>query len=543
MVLALDSDIKNWFSIPFTPTNVLAEDLSEYPNPFQNHPQSSVVAGIVVTGHSGIGEPYVSRRPRAMNLPTLFLEERRVYVWQNGQLYSGLLDYCSTRDFRVILDKTAWCLVDSTSQVKDVPCSLYQAGRFIIQAADSPIRERVRWEDKASMMVNYLFMRDWSAAELIAARQLQYRSFRLATPENLVEFCEKFGGSARQAYREAHNVEKEPEGMAMLERAARNFGVEFLTQSCFIPFRLSEWEDNYRFVSVFPRSDEDRTRYTIRPPTEKVMDVIVQAISNKLRASRVDIFNQLSSSRVSWDWTLAGPFYRQYFHEFLCRDVKLKCFRFLMNPPSEEPHTGQKTQFWSADDSKAYLFSMKKSPILRFNPDDLPKLEVGRYYIPRSRAFSIFDAIWIGTQTHAVIFQAVTEHPHGLSFRGLDWLAAQGLETIEYAYVTPSSAIQKVNVPFPVAIPGSFRYDDLANYPKTAIIGDDLPVQSGEKKSSINDSFQLWQDLPVKTVGIYHLILDFADYVDTDILTSDSEKQKAPPKKKQKRKAATSSQV
>ncbi|KIK62499.1 hypothetical protein GYMLUDRAFT_84424 [Collybiopsis luxurians FD-317 M1] len=508
----LISSTESILPISFTPTDNLCKDETEYPNPFKGHLRTCIQAGLAVTGHPGIGKSYflyyIWTTRIALNLPTLFVHRRdEVLLWQDGQMYTAPFAQCSDRRLRNILDQTVWCLVDSSQDLWDVPSSVYLAGRFIIQAA-APRKERVSWTTKVPKMVFYYVMREWSAEELIAGLQLQEETFSEVKAEHLVKFHNILGGSARDAYRYAPSLDGR---ILHLENTAKRLGLDVFTHvnsvDLFNP--LSSAAEpmvgesiRHQFMSVFPWNNEDRSQYEIRPPTEMVLDIIVEAIRSKFKVNRVNLFNYLAAGDGIEDATLASYFYDLNYHDFLCRDVVLNCFMF--HPSKRARIPGRAKRYWVSKSTPAecYPFSMKKCYVYVFEAKNPPEFKLGHYYRPSSRIFLTFDSMLVVTATHVIIFQSSMSCLHGVSLKGLEWLAAQGFTTIECVYVSPS-ATKSVTIPFLAAVPDSLQYADLAQYPETVLprLNTDKVFVPGPLPSK--------KDLPVKVIGIYHLHLDF----------------------------------
>jgi hypothetical protein len=324
----------------------------------------------------------------------------------------------------------------------------------------------------------------------------------------LVRFRNELGGSARDAYRYSRSLDNY---IRTLENAAKRLGLDVFTHvySVDLDNPLASTTEpmvkesiRHQFMSVFPWNDEDRSQYEIRAPTERVLEIIVEAIHTKFNLNRVDLFNKLAAGDGIEDATLASYFYDLNYHDFLCQDVVFNCF--LFHPPQRARTSGQAKRYWTSKSNPAecYPFPMKKCYAFVFDANSPPELIPGCYYRPSGRTFPTFDSMLVVTATHVIIFQASVSGLHGVSLKGLEWLAAQGFVTVEYVYVSPSST-KSVTIPFLTAVPDSLEYSDLAQYPETV-----LPrPNAGEV--SIPDPSPSKKDLPVKIIGIYHLHLDF----------------------------------
>lgn len=325
--------------------------------------------------------------------------------------------------------------------------------------------------------------------------------------DQLVEFWHKFGGSARDAYKNAFQL---ADYQSSLEHLAKGLTIKSLDRAC-TPNPSAAQAYPHRLLSVFPLSDDDRTQSNIRPPTPHIMEIIVQALSRSPEKTQVDFFDSLVTSYNIAQRTLAAYFYDRYFHEYITRGEVLKCF--AMKPPQTARVPDQQTRIWisGTGTTKAKSFSLPYSIMpCRFDPNLISELVVGCYYIPDDRSFLTLDSFLVHSSTHAVAFQATITSKHGITDQGLNWLRVHRIETIEYFHVSPSST-KTASIMFPASIPDSLDYPDLDEYPET-LIGNSVAKTSAEELTidAIEDTVD--DSCAVKIIGIYHLHLDFTLY-------------------------------
>ncbi|KIK68193.1 hypothetical protein GYMLUDRAFT_91762 [Collybiopsis luxurians FD-317 M1] len=72
--------------------------------------------------------------------------------------------------------------------------------------------------------------------------------------------------------------------------------------------------------------------------------------------------------------------------------------------------------------------------------------------------------MWVVTKDHVVIIQATISIWHSVSMTGLKWLAALGVKTVEYIFLSPLLT-KSVSIPLPVEVPSDLKYPDVVQYP------------------------------------------------------------------------------
>ncbi|KAJ3998586.1 hypothetical protein F5050DRAFT_1202295 [Lentinula boryana] len=348
-------------------------------------------------------------------------------------------------------------------------------------------------------------MRPWSAEELIMANQLQpIRS----KSKFLIEFHEKYGGCARDAYR----LEADSDSMNSFDHKIRlkakklprnifesEYDIEAETNK-FLGIDGVSDEASHNILSIFPNDDDDRTKFDVKCPTTYILDIVFAALSNSSTMAILDLFNGFVGSRHSGENAFAGYYYGNHFHESL---VRRSCSCYLMGPPHRQRTSNQAKRHWSTIDTQVYTFS-----ILRRGEDRVPTLYYTRrlavlkehtYYIPTSKVFPTFDSFYVKTSTHVVVFQSSVAKEHEVSEQGFRWLAQRGIRTVEYAYVSPS-CVPKARLPFPAAVPDSLQYSNLNRYPPTVITA---PHTATDPTAAAS-----FGTLELGLVKIYHLLLD-----------------------------------
>ncbi|KAE9394641.1 hypothetical protein BT96DRAFT_998339 [Gymnopus androsaceus JB14] len=301
------------YPIVVTPSKALERASDVYPNPFETMGENKNISlragGIAIVGLPGIGKSiflyYIWNLRRHLNLPTLYMPTgETAWVWKENQYFQIQLSSCTKEDRQRFLPENTWCLVDSSQNVVDVPQNVYNTRRFILQASE-PRKDGLLWIEKAPIRVTYFAMREWTAAEFIAGLQVQPRSLQVASMDQLVEFWHKFGGSARDAYKNAFQL---ADYQSSLEHLAKGLTIKSLDRAC-TPNPSAAQAYPHRLLSVFPLSDDDRTQSNVRPPTPHIMEIIVQALSPSPEKTQVDFFDSLVTSYNIAQRTLAAYFY------------------------------------------------------------------------------------------------------------------------------------------------------------------------------------------------------------------------------------------
>ncbi|KAF9070457.1 hypothetical protein BDP27DRAFT_1323706 [Rhodocollybia butyracea] len=278
--------------------------LDVFPNPFalSDNKNAAMGFGLVATGLPGIEKTWflflIWHLRRAENPPTLFMvHPNEVLLWKDNVQYKLMISQMDPDDVLAMIPSDAWCLVDSNRSLADVPEFLMDTGCFVIQAS-SPREFRMEWKKKHTDAY-YLVMKPWTAEELISGLQLQRISRLNITAELLVNFRDRFGGSARDAYRYASDMslcEAAISGAA--QRINKDVVERAFTSS---PSSLKLPTDGHMLLSVFPLSDRDCREYFITSPSEHLYERVLSIINKNREVASLRLYS------ICLDWPTPGP--------------------------------------------------------------------------------------------------------------------------------------------------------------------------------------------------------------------------------------------
>ncbi|KIK61442.1 hypothetical protein GYMLUDRAFT_84993 [Collybiopsis luxurians FD-317 M1] len=491
--------------IPFFQSDSSLEDESEYPNPFVNNTTVSRQGRLIIIGQPGIGKTnflvYIWTLRMHLNLPTVLCLGTYMNVWKEGERYMVPTWQAELLLAIAFLPDNTWILFDSNETIPEVPTTIYKSTFFVMQAT-SPRQGRLKWVRKTPAHVSYYFMQPWTAEELVCGLQLQGLGFREATPTQLVEFFQHFGGSARDAYSKAFDLRNHLEG---IKETAADLDLNAITRSLkdkpttdqhvpkfpYVPEHLK-----HEFVSVFPINDDNRNEFEFRPPSDFMLTTIMDGVAAKEAMSRADLFTKLLQIGDIPSQTLAGHFYDREYHSYFVSNCKFSCYR--MFPLSDSGNL--KTQTWRSFTegehplTQAVSFEMRNCMMFHFNTNEPLKPTPTVYYVPNARNFLTIDSFLCITPTHVLAIQATVGDFHKFSTAALDWFAKLGVITMEYALLTPPT-VKSASVPFPACIPSTLN-SHVKNRPDTII-----PRISSEPLPQDPET----DTLPVKIIGIYHI--------------------------------------
>ncbi|KAJ6515350.1 hypothetical protein C8R45DRAFT_206618 [Mycena sanguinolenta] len=159
---------------------------------------------ILITGVPGIGKSVFTRFVLCLRcmagLPTVYMNEaRRLEVFHEGQRIAHEQVW-NIEEVLWALPENTWIIVDTNPNFAQVPRDVTNTRFFILQVMP-PCPEYAYWIKKSILLPRIIVMKPWSAEELITARWSQVNEASLAATDNqLREFVQLYGGSARDAY-------------------------------------------------------------------------------------------------------------------------------------------------------------------------------------------------------------------------------------------------------------------------------------------------------------------------------------------------------
>ncbi|KAF8643030.1 hypothetical protein AX16_009274 [Volvariella volvacea WC 439] len=143
---------------------------TQFPNPFEQEHGDRALDVVSILGHSGIGKTIflfytLLLRLHAKKPTLLVMDPHTVTLFLSGGAFNLPLTAISVAS--PIVPRDTWCLVDSISDIEDVPGVIVRQDLFTIQAA-SPRPNCVRWLGKTVETDRYV-MCSFSLAELVIA--------------------------------------------------------------------------------------------------------------------------------------------------------------------------------------------------------------------------------------------------------------------------------------------------------------------------------------------------------------------------------------
>ncbi|KAJ3772030.1 hypothetical protein FB446DRAFT_845873 [Lentinula raphanica] len=469
-----------WYSPKFGDIPVVPDpcfhDRQRYPNPFINKPSIATRGALCLTGVPGIGKTlfsiFIWRLRCQLNLPTLFLfKSDYAYLWFDNAVYSVRIEEIDII-LKTLLPCSTWCLIDSNEEHVRLPINTAMSGNFVIQAA-SPSHEQMAWERK-STCVEFLIMKPFDCSELIAGLHLQIPLVRNGVTEEMIrEFYSKYGGSARDLYRNVKqsNLFEEKIFTALQSMSSHSIRIAYLSRPS--DFRVPS--DAGHVLTVYPLSDQDRRQYIVTSPTPFTQKRVMQRSG----------YNQVSACREYYDMFFResirapphGNLLDAHYHYIICRGGfwKLQKMYHPDGPHSQEFKTWKsslnapQTHIIVADRLlRLSILSDAPKTAQRVEPYPLPvltihefdrdalvptPLELRVYYLPRDPGFPMVDSLYTDRPGHAIVFATMPkEHGLGGSVKVRDWLEEHQVSSISYVRLTPPTVTEaEVHVPLDMA--------------------------------------------------------------------------------------------
>ncbi|KAJ6525443.1 hypothetical protein DFH09DRAFT_1188431, partial [Mycena vulgaris] len=456
------------WAIPYIASEAISKQMN-FVNPFIPNGQPFRViglGGLIVTGLPGIGKTtflhVIFNLRAAANLTTFYMDRpAHGMLWKDNHLYQiDLLPHAANlADY--IADPTAWCLVDSNSELEDVPEEIWSMELFTIQASSSRTR-RTQWKSKF-IGVHYFLMREWGPIELVEG--LSFQSRNGSPPQDILAFHERYGGSAHDAYNYCWRIH---EFDGMVDTAKRHLTqVDIRKAIAADPssIDLPEHVKHY-FLSAFPLSDLDRSLFQIRPPTEHLMNIVLEKLDADVKLARRRFYQICLGLKTPGCQALAAGLLDVHFHEWILMGGRWPLTKMqqegVTNPEQKSASwlvTSEPPRFLEADGHirildvnpwtsvfhpvSSRLIDAKEMELMA---DTKKTLEIGIYYRPAASDFLTFNAFYVVEPGVAIAFQAsISEHGHNTNEAGVKLLRGLGINKIIYVLVTPSST-QKARV-------------------------------------------------------------------------------------------------
>jgi len=376
-----------------------------------------------------------------------------VYVPNSFKLYSCLEE-----------EPSAWALFDSTRSFKEPPDDFLTSKNFIVQTP-SPRTDRMEWQSKFPPV--FLFCLElWTPAELICAyvatfiinvnnadllNSAPFQRRRLSE-QALIEFCEKYGYSARDAYAHASAADAFEVGLRAYcgdlsyEKAAKIISD---VQQLHFP------DDVKHNILCITPTDVGRG-FTF----DFASGYVYQCVLESLRKSEAGVaakFYRLfleNGKTKSVAWHMLEPAARDLLGDGGSFDI------LRLEESNTRTCIHWKTPQILSDEVQTRLHisssgisvgEVRESPLGRppiFEYRKGRRLDHFGFYCPTSKNQATFDyLVYDPVEKHAWVFQVTTSPTHTVKEKGIKELLELGVKEVSYVAITPDSPAT-IDLPF-----------------------------------------------------------------------------------------------
>ncbi|KAJ7212277.1 hypothetical protein GGX14DRAFT_448502, partial [Mycena pura] len=428
--------------------------------------------GVVITGSPGIGKTtclkYMFLLRAAANLPTIYMSsERTATVCKNGYL-GEMEDAEFKREFRKNMPCSTWALVESNANFTTIPPAIIDLGFFVVQAA-SPRLGRMKAALKlAGHRAQIFVMEPFTAWELVIAQTL--RNGRGPSERQLVEFHERFGGSARRAAEEALHQDEFDNKINSIKatRKREDFrSLIFYSTSVMLAEGSIPNDIAHLFMSVLPLTNADRQEFRVGPPSRDIYFKLEEWLEITHEVARRAFFERCLQANTPGSKSFAGEMLGQHFHDVItpggmwnlrrlgAEGDKTKALTRIytvengMSKPEVVLKVHQTMEIVPSDTPVPPRTSVSKQTWGRLRENEPSILNrVGVYYRPTRRNFPGADSFYILEPGHALLFQgSVKASPCGITEEAVDWFEARGITKFTYIYVSTPKCNPQVQLP------------------------------------------------------------------------------------------------
>lgn len=285
---------------------------------------------------------------------------------------------------------------------------------------------------------------------------------------NIQAFHETFGGSARDAYEHANELEAFE---SLVDATANRFSATDIEHIITTPNLELEIPGNigHALLSAFPLGDGDRRQYQIKPPTDAMCLKVLNRLSASLDTARRHLYQICSGTSTPGCKVWAGQLFDQHYHDFLLLGGMWD-LHTLQKPAGV---TGNIT--WKPDQQPSGLSllvhkgmmivngtqgappQLQPVPHVQFEQNNEPTtLTKGVYYRPTQRSSTTFDSFYVLNARHIIAFRAPRATTLDIKKEDVEWLATRKIKKITYVYVTPYKYDGPAHVEVPVELENSF---------------------------------------------------------------------------------------
>jgi hypothetical protein len=288
---------------------------------------------------------------------------------------------------------------------------------------------------------------------------------------NVKAFYERFGGSARNLYR---NIFEQNAFEAKIDHAAREFDtqvIEKILQSVNLTtINVPDAVD--MLLSAFPLVDDgDRCLYQIRPYSDAMMVKVLKRLDESEQEARLCMYRICVAVETPGCRRWASHLFNKHFQDFLLKGGIWPLYSFKK---STTVRSNTATNGWKAEEQSEGMFlrchagmklttdktmpqNIATTQSIELNTSNPPSigepLIQGVYYRPSHSNHPTFDGLY--ADAPAFGFQASIRDKHDIK-EGLDWLRDRGITKITYIYVMPAGPWQGPLLHVPVELEDYF---------------------------------------------------------------------------------------
>ncbi|KAJ7222362.1 hypothetical protein GGX14DRAFT_663408 [Mycena pura] len=418
------------------------------PNPFE-HPLHGHIykrgSALIITGFPGIGKTLflsvIFYLRVAAKLPTAYMNNA-----ENILVYDGHRLFVLNKPYLVILavPKSAWILPDSNADFVAPPQGVAMSDRFFVQAA-SPRVGRTAWAEKITGS-QFCLMQPWSLGELFTAYYVI--PSEPCSAEDMQAFFNKFGGSARHVFDESDNLRSFDENV---DKSARPLNNKVIYEVMTYTSPTAEVDDRvgHMLLSAFPLTDEDRTKFQMKSPTDYLEEKLLKQLNRTLIIALRKLYIVNVGVATPGCKATAADLLDKHHHGFIGLGGKWRLRKFTkVEGTSWQAFKDNSDWFLRADGkmtvsrevlvprtrSQTRATKFKRLTMVNFPSANVKQLQLNYYYCPTD---TTFDSCYMDRKGHGITFQVTeSDNSHSLKTGGRAWLEERGITKFTYILVS-----------------------------------------------------------------------------------------------------------
>ncbi|KAK0463205.1 uncharacterized protein EV420DRAFT_1160619 [Desarmillaria tabescens] len=435
--------------------------LEQYVNPFHGKEDlESRLAGFMILGHPGIGKTiflyYILLLRLQAKQPTILVTRpNSVTLFLEQGVFSVAIEHFTI--ISKLIPASAWCLVDSSDELKaPPPFSIIQSSFFIVQVTSARY-SRIAWR-KRTMDVHQYYMKPFTLSELIVGRNRKLRPSDSITESMLQAYYKDYTPSARTAYQYANHP---GHYYTMVKEIVRQMSFDCLKKLVdgFSDVDILDENTSHNIVTITVAVGGERSEPRVEIPSRHLGTLLVKHLmvsAVRSAASLYYMFTQIPFLRSAGGYVL----------DIAMHEVLLHRSHWRVKVLTAKPPTGQRRNWhWTLDAgaSSGTLCFPRSGGVdfmdrdateeeqaeisgltLRYLPKrgdaarELVDASPSYYFRPLDPNEATFDAvIFLKEKKRAVVFQATVSKKHTASARGFEYLKGVGVEELWYITVVP----------------------------------------------------------------------------------------------------------